>query len=61
MQCGNKIESDCQAEYNNAKNNKNLDPFYGRCEREGAFRSRCSLCCNKQNSGEKDMVVGELH
>merc|ERR1719186_850123 len=46
--CGNTISSDCQAEYNNSKNNNNLAAFYERCKTEGGatpLRDRCSLCC----------------
>ena len=47
------ISDDCQAEYDNAVQNGQLDYFYYRCATEpGALplRTRCPLCCGEGNS-----------
>ena len=48
--CGSIISGDCQSEYNNARRNGNMGPFYRRCRTEGGsqpLRKRCSLCCKE--------------
>ena len=47
-ECGTTDSSDCTSEYENSKNNNNLQSFYDRCSTEGGsepLRLRCSLCC----------------
>ena len=49
-QCGETVSDDCQAEYDNAVRNKNIEAFYRRCAtEEGAtpLRTRCALCCRE--------------
>ena len=58
--CGDSISDDCQAEYDNAIRNGNIDYFYRRCATEGGsqpLRTRCSLCCNN-NGNDEDFGVG---
>ena len=55
--CGDTVSNDCEKEYENAKNNDDMDSFYGRCfEETGSdrFRERCSLCCeNKMDDDDE--------
>ena len=51
------VSKDCESEFVNAKNNGDLDSFYGRCfEEKGAdyFRKRCSLCCENEMEDNDD-------
>ena len=46
------ISDDCQAEYDNAVQNGQLDDFYYRCATETGeqpLRTRCPLCCGEGN------------
>ena len=55
-----KAPSDCQHEFKNANENKNLEPFYQRCKEvhdSSAFGKRCELCCNDQNAGESLLLI----
>lgn len=38
------VAVDCQQEYRNAVNNRNLPNFWNRCKTDDSFRRRCSLC-----------------
>ena len=54
-ECGEDISDDCQSEFNNHRNNNDMDKFYYRCGNEGGInplRLRCRLCC--ENDGEHD-------
>ena len=46
-----KAPNECQTEFNNGKNNGNLESFYQRCNSDNSFGKRCILCCNNQNTG----------
>jgi len=66
-ECGADISDDCQAGYDNAVANGNLEDFYCFCGTEGGatpLRDRCSLCCGGSGSGDYisgDYISGDFY